>query len=156
MQKQFGFGDKANLVLAALNGFVVMIAAWWGGRFAQRSGYFTALKLGFAIMAIALLVGAQLHSALGQIVVMLVTAIGMCFTWSTLEALVSEGETPAGLQRMIGLYNIIWAGTGALAYFTGGAMLERLGLKSMFYVPCGMFLAQLGLTIWLEKEARKI
>jgi len=156
MQKQFGFGDKANLVLAALNGFVVMVAAWWGGRFAQRAGYFTALKLGFTTMAIALFVAAQVHSAGGQIVMMLIAAVGMCFTWSTLEALVSEGETPVGLQKMIGLYNIVWAGTGALAYFTGGAMLERLGLKSMFYVPCGMFLAQLGLTIWLEKEAKKI
>ena len=156
MQKQFGYGDEPDLILAALNGFVVMIAAWWGGRFAQRAGYFTALKLGFSVMAIALLVGAQLHSAGAHIVVMLVAAIGMCFTWSTLEALTSEGETPAGLQRMVGLYNIIWAGTGAVAYFTGGAMLEKLGLKSMFYVPCGLFVAQLGLTFWLELEAMKI
>src|SRR6266550_6758806 len=80
MQKQFGFGDKANLGLAALNGLVCAFAAWWGGRFAQRAGYFTALKLGFSVMAIALLVGAQLHSAGAHIVVMLVAAIGMCFT----------------------------------------------------------------------------
>ena len=45
MQKQFGAGDKANLVLAALNGLVYALAVLWGGRFAQRAGYFTALKI---------------------------------------------------------------------------------------------------------------
>src|SRR6266487_4179519 len=150
MQKQFGFGDKANLGLAALNGLVCAFAAWWGGRFAQRAGYFTALKLGFALMTAALLVGGQLDSPGGHVAVMLVAVIGMCFTWPTLEALVSEDETPAGLQHMIGIYNIVWAGTGALAYFIGGALLDTLGLKSLFYVPTVFFVAQLGLTFWLH------
>ena len=153
MQKQFGFGDKANLGLAALNGLVCAFAAWWGGRFAQRAGYFTALKLGFALMMAALLVGGQLDSPGGHVAVMLVAVIGMCFTWPTLEALVSEDETPAGLQHMIGIYNIVWAGTGAAAYFIGGAMLDTLGLKSLFYIPTVFFVAQLGLTFWLHARA---
>jgi MFS family permease len=150
MQKQFGYGDKANLGLAALGGLVCAFAAWWGGRFAQRAGYFTALKLGFALMMVALLVGAQLGSPGGHVAVMLVAVIGMCFTWPALEALVSEGETPAGLQHMVGIYNIVWAGTGALAYFIGGAMLDSLGLKSLFYGPAIIFAAQLGFTLWLQ------
>ena len=36
---------------------------------------------------------------------MVVAAAGMCFTWPTLEALVSEGESRAGLQHMVGIYN---------------------------------------------------
>jgi predicted MFS family arabinose efflux permease len=156
MQQQFGFGDKANLALAALNGFVYMFAAWWGGRFAQRTGYFTALKLGFALMIGALLVGAQIESATGQIVVMVVAVIGMCFTWPTLEALVSEGETPAGLQRMLGIYNVVWAATGAVAYFIGGALLDKLGLRSMFFVPATVFGIQLVLTLWLERGAKSV
>lgn len=154
MRQQFGFGDKANLALAALNGFVYMFAAWWGGRFAQRTGYFTALKLGFALMLGALLLGAQAESASGQIVVMLVAVIGMCFTWPTLEALVSEGETPLGLQRMVGIYNVVWAATGAVAYFIGGALLDQLGLQSMFFVPATVFGIQLALAFWLERGAK--
>lgn len=154
MRQQFGFGDKANLALAALNGFVYMFAAWWGGRFAQRTGYFTALKLGFALMLGALLLGAQAKSASGQIVVMLVAVIGMCFTWPTLEALVSEGETPLGLQRMVGIYNVVWAATGAVAYFIGGALLDQLGLQSMFFVPATVFGIQLALAFWLERGAK--
>ena len=156
MQQQFGYGDKANLVLAALNGLVYALAVLWSGRFAQRAGYFTALKIGFATMIAALAVGTQLDSATGHIMVMLAATIGMCFTWPCLEALAAEGETPGRLQRIIGIYNVVWAGFGALAYFIGGAMLEYLGLKSMFVVPIAIQVAQLALTFWLEREAKVI
>jgi predicted MFS family arabinose efflux permease len=155
MQTVFGFGNQANLALAALNGAVYAIMAWQGGKFAQRFGYFTALKVGFVIMMGALAVGSQLHSAHGHIIVMAVTVVGMCFTWPTLEALVSEGETPAGVQRMVGIYNMMWAGTAAVAYFTGGAMLEKFGPKSLFYIPVAIQITQFGLTLWLESQARR-
>jgi MFS family permease len=155
MQTVYGFGNKANLALAALNGAVYAVMAWQGGNFAQRFGYFTALKTGFVIMMGELAVGSQLHSAGGHIVVMAVTVVGMCFTWPTLEALVSEGETRAGVQRMVGIYNMTWAGAGAVSYFIGGAMLEKLGPRSLFYVPVGIQIIQLSLTLWLESQARK-
>ena len=79
----------------------------------------------------------------------------MCLTWPTLEALVSEGESRAGLQQMVGIYNAIWAGTGAVAYFTGGAMLDRLGLHSVFYVPMAILLTELALTFWLADRVRR-
>ena len=155
MQSVFGFGNRANLTLAAVNGAVYAIMAWQGGKFAQRFGYFTSLKVGYVIMIAALTVGSQLHSAGGHIVVMAVTVAGICFTWPTLEALVSEGETPAGVQRMVGIYNMIWAATAAVAYFTGGAMLEKLGPKSLFFIPAAIQIIQLGLTLWLESQARR-
>ena len=155
MQTAYGFGNRANLTLAALNGAVYAVMAWQGGKFAQRFGYFTALKVGFVIMMGALVVGSQLHSASGHIVVMAVAVVGMCFTWPTLEALVSEGETRAGVQRMVGIYNMTWAGTAAVGFFSGGAMLEKLGSQSLFYVPVAIQIIQLGLTFWLESQARQ-
>ena len=56
---------------------------------------------------------------------------------------------------MVGIYNMVWAGTAAVAYFTGGAMLEKLGPSSLFYVPLAILLIQLGLTLWLESQARR-
>ncbi|HWX21243.1 MAG TPA: MFS transporter [Candidatus Binatia bacterium] len=155
MQKEFGFSTKANLALAALNGGTYAACAWWGGRFAQRFGYFTALKVGFLVMMSALAIGGQVRSAAGQIVVMVVTVVGMCFTWPTLEALISEGEPRAGLQHMVGLYNVVWAGTAAVANFCGGAMLEKFGSRSLFYVPAAIQATQLGLTFWLQRQARQ-
>jgi len=153
MQKRFGFGDKANLVLAALSGFVYTLAVWRCGRFAQRAGYFTSLKIGFLIMMVSLAAGSQLDSAAGQVAVLVAVTVGMCFTWPSLEALVSEGEPPVRLARIIGIYNVVWAGLGAVAYFTGGAMLAA-GLRNLFFVPMVIQVAQLALTMWFEREAK--
>src|SRR5271166_5278249 len=69
MQREYGFGNGANLALAALNGIVYAFMAWQGGRFAQRFGYLAALKLGFGIMLAAYGVGSQIHTAIGQVAV---------------------------------------------------------------------------------------
>src|SRR6185369_3898891 len=58
---QYGFNDKQNLMLAAIMGLIYMFASWHAGKFGQRFGNFTALKLGFGIMAAGLAVGSQLH-----------------------------------------------------------------------------------------------
>jgi len=153
MQKVFCFGNKANLALAAMNGATYALTAWYGGKFAQRFGYFTALKLGFTIMAVALALGWWFGTVPGEIFVMVLTVVGMSFTWPTLEALVSENEPAEGLQHMVGVYNVVWATTAAVGNFTGGAILDNLGLRSLFYVPLAILLVQLGLTVWLQRIA---
>ena len=55
--QQFGFSNQANLALAATSGLVCIPAALLGGRFAQRAGYFTALKAGFGTMIVGLAFG---------------------------------------------------------------------------------------------------
>jgi predicted MFS family arabinose efflux permease len=145
---QFGFSDKQNLALAALIGGVYTIASWQAGRFAQRCGYFTALKLGFSVMAAGLAVGSQLRSVAGQIVTACIVNIGMCFIWPTLEALVSEGAVAA---RAVGIYNITWAAANALAYFIGGTLIEQFGYRVIFFLPFAAVLAQLALTFWIGK-----
>ena len=54
---------------------------------------------------------------------------------------------------MVGMYNVVWAATGALAYFVGGAILETLGMKSLFYLPAAIILGELVLTFWLETKS---
>jgi predicted MFS family arabinose efflux permease/8-oxo-dGTP pyrophosphatase MutT (NUDIX family) len=155
-QKSFGFDNKANLALAALNGAVYAVSAWWGGRFAERAGYFAALKTGFVIMLASLLAGLAVPSAAGQVLVMCGITIGTCFTWPALEALVTQGETRHGVQQMVGVYNVVWAATGALAYFSGGMILEFFGSKSLFLVPLAILTVQLSLTLWLERQAAAV
>jgi len=152
LQKHLGFGNLGNLVFSALNGFLYVFAAIYGGRFAQRRGYFLALNLGFAGMAAALCLGLFLSTAAGQLLVMLIWTLAICFTWPTLEAVVSEGEDRRGLARIVGIYNMVWAGGAALAFFTGGALVQLLGWKSIFWLPGALHLAQWALALWLEKE----
>jgi len=81
--------------------------------------------------------------------------IGMCLTWPALEALMSEGEPPFRLQSLVGIYNVVWAGFGAFAYFTGGVLQQKFGWKSIFYVPAGLLLLEMSLAFWLEREAQR-
>ncbi len=155
MRDRFGYGNLENLLLSAANGFTYMFAALYGGRFAQRFGYFRSLRLGFGTMGAALAVGAGVGSLVGQWAVMVIWTIGMCFTWPTLEALVSEGETRRTLPRRIGIYNLTWAGGSALAYFTGGALLESLGALSLFLIPASLHMLQLFLVGWVERASQK-
>jgi len=149
MQARFGFGDLQNLMLSALNGFVYMGGSWLGGRMAQRFGYLRALKFGFGLMTIMLLLGVGAGTASSHVMVMVVWTFGLCFTWPSLEALVSDGEPPASLPRTIGIYNVTWAAGSALAYFIGGTLLEKLGLDSLFLVPAALLVVKLAILLWV-------
>ena len=153
MQSRYGFGDLQNLGLSALNGLVYMLGAWYAGGFAQRRGYFTSVKLGIAVMTAMLLAGWQAGSAWGHIATMVGWTVGLCFTWPALEALASDGETPAGLQQMVGVYNLVWSAGAALAYFSGGAMLEWFGPQGLFLLPAGLHLIQMAVLAWLQRQA---
>jgi predicted MFS family arabinose efflux permease len=156
MKSAYGWSDAANLRLAAMSGCIYMFGAWWGGKFAQRFGYSTALKIGYCVMALALAAGCLASTAGGHVAVLAAVLIGMCFTWPALEALISENEAPASLQHQLGVYNVIWAGTGALAYFFGGTVLDRLGFKSLYFLPAVTMVAQLIFTWWIGRKSASI
>jgi MFS family permease len=151
-QSKFGFDKFHNLLLAAGLGLAYMFAAILGGRFAQRAGYFRAYKVGQLVMAAALSVGSQLDHLSGLLAVMLICVFGMGMTWPALQALVSEGETRLRLRKMVGIYNLVWSFGGALAYLTGGAMIETFGLRSLFFVPAAMAALQLLIALSLEAQ----
>ncbi len=156
MRAKFGFSDQQNLMLAALLGLIYALAAWQAGKLAHRLGYFNTLKLGFGVMFLGLLLGAQLHSVAGEILAACVVNVGMCLTWPTLEALVSEAELPAEVPRAIGIYNIVWAATYAFAFFTGGKLIETFGFKAMFYIPACIMVLQFALAIWLQRHVMEM
>jgi predicted MFS family arabinose efflux permease len=145
---QFGFDDRQNLELAAFIGVIYVFASLWAGKFAQRCGYFMALKIGFGVMALGLAVGSQLHTVAGAIAAACVVNVGMCCIWPTLEALVSEGANAA---RAVGIYNITWAVNNAVAFFIGGMLIQKFGYQTIFYLPLAFMLLQFALVFWLEK-----
>lgn len=142
LEEQFSFGRKQNLMASAALGFVFIFAAIAGGKVGQRFGYFRALRLGFATMALALAAGIWLQDQVQHLAVLLVAGAGMCFTWPNLEALVSEGERPATLQRNLGIYNLVWSGGNAVAYFTGGMLMDGLGMRAIFAFPAAIMIGQ--------------
>ena len=153
MRDEFGFGNKRNLALAAALGFFYTFAAWQTGKFAQRRGYFAALKTGYTIMALALAAGWFVKCAIGQVLIAIVVTLGMCFIWPTLEAFTSDGETAERLPRMVGIYNVVWATTAALAFFIGGTFIKIFGYPILFLLPLAIVLGMLALTFWLQGHA---
>src|SRR4051812_47767515 len=152
LQKHFGFGNLGNLTFSAVNGFIYIFSAWYGGKFAQKFGLFRALAVGLSIIIAVLICGSACQTIPGQFTVMMLWTIGMCFTWPSLEALISESGGRGGMLRMIGMYNVVWAATGALTYFFGGAIFERFGEKSLFYFPAGVHCGQLVLLAALRRR----
>jgi MFS family permease len=142
MQKQFGFGDLENLLLAALNGIVYTVAAWQGGKFAQKYGPVRSITIGVSGVCIALFAGGMVHTMAAQIVTYAFWTLSVCFIWPALEAIVSE-DAGDGLSNMVGIYNLTWAGSAACAYFVTGILLEKLGLQSLYWFPFGIHLLQL-------------
>jgi hypothetical protein len=158
LKAEFGFGSRENLVWAIGHGLVYVVASVYGGRYGQRRGYLRALRLGFAGMLAAFVAGWVLNGAglsrgaeiAGQVLVMVVATVSICFTWPNLEALVSEGEPGHRLQRYIGIYNLVWSGAGSAAFFGGGAMIEALGERTVIFLIPGVLVAvQLGLLLVL-------
>ena len=152
LRDHFGFGDRENLCVTALHGFVYTFAAWQCGKFAQRRGYVLSLKLGFLGLTAAMIIGAFLQSAAALMVLVVFYSVVLLLTWPALEALASERESQAGTQWMVGIYNCTWAGAAALAYFTGGKFYDALGRGAIFWLPAALFFAQFLLTLWLEKH----
>jgi predicted MFS family arabinose efflux permease len=150
---QFHFTGRGNLFLTALHGGMYMIASWQGGRFAQRFGYFKALRLGYGGMLLGLLVGLLAPGMMGVILTLVLWTPPLCLIWPTLEALVTEGEDFHGTARMVGIYNVVWSGGTAVAFCTGGWLWDRLGRTGLYSIPILIIAAQLGLTVWLERCA---
>ena len=152
LRDHFGFGNRQNLWVSALHGFIYTFAAWQCGKFAARFGRRFSLKLGFLGLAGLMVAGAFLHTVTGLLVLVAVYSIVLLLTWPALEALVSERESQAGVQEMVGIYNCTWAGAAAFAYFTGGKLYDLFGVGAVFWLPAGIFLAQFVLLLWLDKN----
>lgn len=153
-EQQFGFTKLQNLWLAAALGLTYGVASALGGRFAQRRGYFATLKAGYAIMAVAIGVGAFVRALPVHLGIMFVSICGMALTWPSLQALVSDGKSRRELQRNVGIYNLVWSGLGAVAYFSGGAMFKAFGFRTMFVLPAAIHIVQFVAAVILERAVR--
>lgn len=152
LRDRFGFGDRENLWVTALHGFIYVFAAVQCGKFAQRRGYLKSLKIGFAGLAGLMVLGAFLDDKYALLGVLAAYSVVLLFTWPALEALTSERESQAGTLQMVGVYNCTWAGAAALAYFTGGKLYDAFGKAAIFWLPAVIFFAQWLLARWLEKH----
>ena len=164
LQQHFGFGNRDNLLITALYGFIYMFAARYAGQFAQKHGYFFALRVGFTGMGLTMALGGLAPRILGytsttvlaEVGVVVLWTLTMCLTWPTLQSLLSRNQSPGELSETAGVYNMVWACTSATAYLTGGALLAAFGDEILFWLPVGLHLTQLALLPRLKKISAQI
>ena len=154
--KTFGFENRGNMAILALHGLVYLVASWQGGRFIQRAGCFTALKLGYAGMALALALGLIIPGVPGVLIALAAWTVPLCLIWPALETLVTEGENFSGTARAVGIYNVVWSAANAVAFGVGGWLWETLGERGLYGIPVLLMLAQFGIARWLEQHATKL
>ncbi len=160
MEKRFNFSKADNLLLAACYGFTYMLSASRAGVLAHRLGYLTMIRLGFAGMGIASIVGAIAPLALGyhqaalyiEFAVFIIWTVGASFVWPNLQALLSR-EAPDQLPRTVGIYNVIWAAGSAVAYFTGGGLMDHVNPEIVFWMPAAFNVVELLVLLPLQKQA---
>ncbi len=155
LKHTFGFDEMENLLTAAAGGLIYICAAWLGGRLAQRHGCIRMLSIGLVNLVLSYILGMFAATSTAQVMVYSFWTAGVCLTWPALETLVSEGSGKS-LPKMVGIYNVTWAGGAAVAYFTTGILLEKLGMASLFGLPLVLTVAELVLLFpaarWLKKE----
>jgi len=151
-EAKFGFDKLQNLLLAAGLGLSYAAASAIGGKVAQAWGYLPVLGLGSLMMGASQAFGAGADSLAVHLGVMAVAVVGMGMTWPALQALVSEGEERQRLQTMVGIYNLVWSLVGAIAYLTGGALLEAFGLRILFVLPAALNAVQVAIILLLRNR----
>lgn len=161
LQERFGFGNRENLLVSALYGFIYIFSAWQCGRFAQRRGYATSVQLGFGLLAICMLASgwldaAGVRTATGHLIVLSVYSVVLLLTWPALEAVTTAHAPASRLPHLVGVYNCTWSSAAALAYFTGGAMYERLGPIAVFWMPAALFAGQFIVARWLSARTAAV
>jgi len=155
LRKTFGFGESANLLTAALGGFVYIIASWQGGKLVQRHGGIRLLYIGACGVILSMALGMVFTSPMAQVMVYCMWNVGICFMWPAIETLISE-RAGVALPKMVGIYNVTWAAGSSVAYFTAGIFIEQFGTLSLFWIPLGLTAIELALlplaANWLKKE----
>ncbi len=155
MRETHGVGTMENLLLGGYGGFIYMTFSALGGKVAPRCGFLNTITASFFVMVLVFPCGVAVDSMWGQIGIHTVAVAGMAFVWAPLESLSVQGEPKNRVQKMVGVYNLVWSSMAALGFFLGGAIVDKFGFRAMFLIPAGVHFTQLLIALWLRGIERR-
>lgn len=133
-ERTFRWSMRQNLLLASVEGFIYMLGSLAATFISNRFGRRNSLLLIYALLAAITAIGI-FHPTPKIVTAVLVTyTLAISLTWPMLESLVSSGLPPRQLSRVLGAYNLVWAGIGALAVAVNGSIIEHWP-KGVFIIP---------------------
>jgi hypothetical protein len=123
-----------NFLLAAGQGAVYIAASLASHGMSRRLSDRGLLIFSNTALAAVSLLGVLVSSQAILTGVIIAYVPLMALNWPVLEAASAAGADPHTLSRRIGMYNLIWAGTGALAVAVQGTLL-KFDARTVFLVP---------------------
>ncbi|HOU91355.1 MAG TPA: MFS transporter [Polyangiaceae bacterium] len=154
---RFGWGAGHNFLLGAAQGITYVLGALTAPRAARRWGRRAALVRLYAALAAvgAAIAGAAERGSEPALVALVLLETGLvATTWPLLESLVSAGAGPAALSRRLGVYNVVWAVTSALALAASGAIIQYAPPWVFFGLVVAGHLGALALLSTTLRDAR--
>lgn len=128
-----GWQPRHNLLMAAGQGFVYIVAALSADWMARRLNRRGALVLASSCCAIISLAGlAGRHSSPLVAATLLLYTIASTLVWPVLEGIVASGCDAREMSRRVGIYNLVWSGVNII----GVALIGTL----LMYWPAGVFI----------------
>lgn len=129
--RRFGWGLRENFTLAAVQGAVYVMGALLAQGLTARLGPRRVLAGLYAAVSLITLSALMAESPAGIVVALLAYTAMMAVTWPVLESLVASGLDARAMARRVSIYNVIWAGVGALVLAVNGAIID--------FWPAGVF-----------------
>jgi hypothetical protein len=133
-EKRFGWSMRQNLVLAAVEGFVYVIGSLAANFLSSRFGRRSSLLALYALLAAIAAIGIVRPTPVVVTALLVIYTMVISLTWPMLESLVATGLSARQLSRVLGAYNLVWAGIGAVAVAINGTIIDHWP-KGVFIIP---------------------
>jgi MFS family permease len=142
----FHWGLVRNFMLAAGQGAVYVVASLASEKLSKALGPRRLLIVAQAGLAVVSLVGVLSHNHWILTAAIIAFVPLTALNWPVLEAASAATADPHAMSRQIGAYNLVWAGTGAVAVAVQGTIL-KLDPRGVFLVPLMIHLAIIGIIL---------
>ena len=133
-EKRFGWKMRQNLLLAAVEGLAYITGSLAANFISRRFGRRNSLLAIYALLAAIAAVGVFYPTPKVVTILLITYTMVISLTWPMLESLVSANLSARELSRVLGAYNLVWAGIGACAVAINGTIIEHWP-KGVFLIP---------------------
>src|SRR3954467_14299231 len=124
-EKTFHWSMRQNLVLAAVEGLVYVVGSLAASALSTRFGRRNSLLVIYAVLGAIAAIGIIRPTPTVVTTLLIVYTMVISLTWPMLESLVATGLSARQLSRVLGAYNLVWAGIGACAVAVNGSIIEH-------------------------------
>jgi len=123
---RFGWDARRNFLLAASQGTAYALGALCAHGVSKQFGRRRSLIVLHAMLAILCAVLMLFQSHVVFVATLLTYSFVAAVNWPMLESLTAGSDTAAQeMSRRLGMYNIIWAASGAAAVLSAGALIQQ-------------------------------